>query len=735
MEGTMGKESSNIENTIIRNMEGKHLFSSSFEKRKTLEYLNNLINSKFLSNMPVNLFSFSRKILGMETTITLLKKYFPEIVNKKEFDEWIENDQLDVNIPKTVLVKFLRNSIAPLLNKKQNELPSISDSDIEERLKVIKETFKLTNAEIEILSFFYLSSTSDFLEGLLDNNKHTNFLKFSVFRCLGHIILGYDKKSFLHVFSKTSLFKMYIMEKGFRNIELCDWCVDYLSGYGEKDLSHEFFTRENEESLLISDFSVSQNEKIVLKTLIKSKERQNILFYGVPGTGKSSFAKCLAKTYKKDIYTVKTPKEDYHDQRIRNIFATINIAEKNKGIVLIDEADEVLNSSNSFTYKSKTSKSFINNLLESHKKKLIWITNRASEINPSTMRRFTFTVEFKKFKTKDRLKVLKTELKNKRLNDYFNEDELYELSKTYSVNAGGIVDAINTIKIDRKTKKESALRNIRTLLGNHEKVTRGRKNSNFKLSNIKNYSLKGLNTSQNLENVVSVLKRYTEHLNNSTENSHSIKMLLYGLPGTGKSEFVYYLGNLLNKEVMLKRSSEIQSMWVGGTEKNIAEAFCEAQESNCILFFDEADSLLYPRKEANRSWERSITNEILTQMDSYAGIVIFATNDVGGLDHASLRRFQFKIEYLPLTPEGNVQFYNSILSPLISKNNNFSDKDLDRVRKLRNLTPGDFAIVKEQCTFINQSKVTHQQLIESLMNETKHKESEKKITGFAVVDR
>jgi hypothetical protein len=130
-----------------------------------------------------------------------------------------------------------------------------------------------------------------------------------------------------------------------------------------------------------------------------------------------------------------------------------------------------------------------------------------------------------------------------------------------------------------------------------------------------------------------------------------------------------------------------------------------------------------------------MTNEILTQMDSHSGIVVFATNDVGGLDHAAFRRFQYKIEFLPLTPEGNVQFYNSILSPLISKNNILSDKDFDKVRKIRNLTPGDFAVVKEQYTFINQSKVTHQQLIESLLNETRHKESERRITGFAVKDR
>ena len=726
----------NARNSKIRDMEGKHLFGSSFEEKKTLEYLSNLINSKFLSNMPVNLFGFSRKILGMKIIISSLRRLFPEIVSNKEFDEWIKHDQLDVKIPGNILINFLRGTIAPLLNKKRNKQPLSLDSDIEARLNVIKETFNLTSDDIEILSCFYLFSTNDLFKDFLDNNKHANFQRFSVFKSFGHIILGYERRSFLHALSKTRLFKMYILEKEYRGeIEPCTWCMDYLSGYGVKDLSHEFFTKENEESLQISDFSVSENEKIVLKTLIKSKERQNILFYGVPGTGKSSFARCLARAYKKDLYTVKIPEDDLHEFRLRNIYATINIAEKKKAIVLIDEADEVLNSCNSFFYKGKTNKSFINNLLDSHQKKLIWITNRAGEIDSSTMRRFTFSVEFKKFKTNDRLKVLKRELVNQRLNGFFNEDDLLDLSKTYSVNAGGIVNAINTIKIDRKTKKESALRNVRTLLSNHEKVTTRKKNSNSKSSNVKNYSLKGLNTSQDLENVVSVLKKYSEHQNYSTENIHSIKMLLYGLPGTGKSEFVYYMGALLNREVLLKRCSMIQSKWVGETEKNIAEAFVEAQASDSILFFDEADSLLYPRKEANRSWEKSMTNEILTQMDSYSGIVVFATNDVDGLDHAAFRRFQFKIEFLPLTSDGNIKFYNSILKPLISKNNILTDKDINCIQDISNLTPGDFAIVKEQCTFMNQLKLSHQQLIDLLLSETRHKESERKITGFAVMER
>jgi transitional endoplasmic reticulum ATPase len=732
----MIKKAEGSQRVLIRDIEGKHLFSSTFEERKVLGYLNNLINSKFLHNIPVNLFSFSRRILGMKKTISLLKKNFPEIVSNKKFDEWIENEQLDNNIPRNTLIEFLSRIIAPLLYRECNKKKSQLDSDIEARLEVIKATFSLTNEEIETLSFFYLLSACDFFKDFLDKIKHANFEKISTFKNVGHIILGHEKKSFMHFFSKTRLFKLYIMEKAYRaEIELCSWCMDYLSGYGAMDLSHEFFTKECTESLQISDFNVSDGEKSVLKTLIKSKNRQNILFYGVPGTGKSSFARCLARTYKKDLYTVRIPEEDLHQDRLRNIYATINIAEKSNAIVLIDEADEVLNSCNSFFYKSKTNKSFVNNLLESHQKKLIWITNRAKEIDSSTMRRFTFSVEFKKFKTDDRLKIMRKELRKQKLNGYFDEDELHDLCRTYSVNAGGIVDAISTIKMERKTKKDTVIKNVRTLLGNHEKVTLGEKKNNVKSGRIRNYSLEGLNTSQSLENVISAVTQYSEYHKDKTEDISSIKMLLHGIPGTGKSEFVYYMGDLLNREVLLKRCSMIQSKWVGETEKNIAEAFVEAQANDSILFFDEADSFLYPRKEANRSWEKSMTNEILTQMDSFSGIVVFATNDVDGLDHAAFRRFQFKIEFLPLTSEGNIKFYNSILKPLITKNNILTDREINYIQDISNLTPGDFAIVKEQCTFMNQSKLTHQHLIDSLLSEVRHKESNDRIAGFAVMDR
>jgi len=66
-------------------------------------------------------------------------------------------------------------------------------------------------------------------------------------------------------------------------------------------------------------------------------------------------------------------------------------------------------------------------------------------------------------------------------------------------------------------------------------------------------------------------------------------------PCTGKTEFASYLAKTLDRELMQKRASNLLSMWVGGTEKTIAEAFAQAEDSETILILDEADSLFLNR--------------------------------------------------------------------------------------------------------------------------------------------
>ena len=91
-------------------------------------------------------------------------------------------------------------------------------------------------------------------------------------------------------------------------------------------------------------------------------------------------------------------------------------------------------------------------------------------------------------------------------------------------------------------------------------------------------------------------------------------LCLQGPPGTGKSALVRYLAERLGLEVMQRRASDLMSMLVGETEKQIAAAFAEARDAGAFLVFDEADSLLADRRFARRSWEVGQVNEMLTWM-------------------------------------------------------------------------------------------------------------------------
>lgn len=705
----------------------RHMFNSPFDEKKVMGYLHNLIKSRFVHYKTETLFEFSNKVLGDEVIIDCLEKSHPKIVEEKKFADWIRDEILAEHIPDRTLTRFLRNIIAPVLLKRSEKSSLTRLSGIKKRLQNLKETFCLTSDELEIVTFYFLMETCPLVEDYMGRHGDIyNFQSLSTLKNHGKAVLGLKQHCLKNTLSKGALFKADIIDiSSPSSLELDDWCIDYLIGVGKDDLSHEFFTNDNNETLQVTDFDIPENDMVVLKTLIKTKGRQNILLYGEPGTGKTSFTRSFAKGYEKELYTVKNSKSDNHKDRLNAIYATVNLADKESSLVLIDEADEILNSYKSLFFESKTNKSWINSFLESHDKKVVWITNRVSEIDASTMRRFAFSIEFRKFSHKNRLKVLNHCLKKQRLNGYFSDEELNELCNSYQVNAGGIIDAINLLKISRKANKEKALENLKTVLKNHEKVTNGGKAGNTKTREFRNYSLDGLNTSQNLTKIISVMKQYVKRKDweSNIKNNCSITSLLYGLPGTGKSEFVYYLGNLLNKEVLLKRCSEIQSMWVGEAEKNIAGAFYEAQESDSILFFDEADTFLFPRQNASQSWEKSFTNEILTQIESFTGIVIFATNDMEGLDHAALRRFKFKIEFLPLTPEGNLRLYNSLLKPLAMNNKEITDREIRQIKTLRNLTPGDFAVVKDQNIFVDQNTITHQWLIDSLRNEVVYKKT------------
>jgi SpoVK/Ycf46/Vps4 family AAA+-type ATPase len=196
------------------------------------------------------------------------------------------------------------------------------------------------------------------------------------------------------------------------------------------------------------------------------------------------------------------------------------------------------------------------------------------------------------------------------------------------------------------------------------------------------YRLEVLNTDRDLVAICAGLKR-----------TGAGRLCLYGPPGTGKTGFGHHLAEVLDRPLLLKRASDLQSKWLGETEQNMARMFAEAAADNAVLLLDEADSFLQDRRGAERSWEVSQVNEMLTQMESFAGIFIASTNLMGKLDQAALRRFELKVKFGYLGRDQILAMYRDSLGLLALPPNPAAE---GYVVGLTNLTPGDFAAALRQ---------------------------------------
>jgi SpoVK/Ycf46/Vps4 family AAA+-type ATPase len=124
--------------------------------------------------------------------------------------------------------------------------------------------------------------------------------------------------------------------------------------------------------------------------------------------------------------------------------------------------------------------------------------------------------------------------------------------------------------------------------------------------------------------------------------------LFAGPPGTGKTMAADIIAHDLGLDLYKIDLSTVVSKFIGETEKNLSRIFDEAETSNAILFFDEADALFGKRTEVRDSHDRYANLEIsylLQKMEEYEGVVILATNLHKNIDDAFTRRMHFIIEF------------------------------------------------------------------------------------------
>jgi SpoVK/Ycf46/Vps4 family AAA+-type ATPase len=132
-----------------------------------------------------------------------------------------------------------------------------------------------------------------------------------------------------------------------------------------------------------------------------------------------------------------------------------------------------------------------------------------------------------------------------------------------------------------------------------------------------------------------------------------VTALFAGPSGTGKTMAAGIIARELGLPMFRVDLARVVSKWVGETEKNLDRIFVAAEDSNAIIFLDEAEAVLGKRSEVRDSHDRYANLEIsylLQRMELYDGVAMLATNMPHLIDEAFTRRLTFAV-YFPIPGE------------------------------------------------------------------------------------
>lgn len=233
------------------------------------------------------------------------------------------------------------------------------------------------------------------------------------------------------------------------------------------------------------------------------------------------------------------------------------------------------------------------------------------------------------------------------------------------------------------------------------------------------------------ENFINVQKRLSD-----SGMRKGFACLFYGSPGTGKTETVYQVARQTGRDILVVNVSEIKSMWVGESEKNIKALFdryrnlAKNSTNTPILLFNEADAVLGVRQEgAERAvdkMENSIQNIILQEMENLDGIMIATTNLTQNLDKAFERRFLYKIEFEKPSIEAKQAIWRSMIPVL-------PDDTTIKLANAYNFSGGQIENIARKCTvetIINGNEPTIADLHAFCESEMITKTQERRRIGF-----
>ena len=465
--------------------------------------------------------------------------------------------------------------------------------------------------------------------------------------------------------------------------------------------------------------SLSVLRPYLKRSVITGRKGVNIFLHGDPGTGKSQLAKALAKELDCELFEIASEDNDGDpvngERRLRAFRAAQSFFSQRRAIIVFDEVEDVFNDGDSFFGRKSTAqtrKAWINRMLEENSVPTLWLSNSIRCLDPAFIRRFDMIIELPVPPKKQRERIIRAACL-----DLLDAPHVSRIAESESLAPAVVTRAASVVHSIREELGENgAAVAVELLIGNtleaqgHKAI---RKNDPNRLPEI--YDPVFIHADADLAQVATGLIQ-----------AKSGRLCLYGHPGTGKTAYARWLAEQMGIPLLIKRASDLMSKWVGENEQNIAHAFKEAEQDDALLLIDEVDSFLQDRRGAKNSWEVTLVNEMLTQMESFPGVFIASTNLMDGLDQAALRRFDLKVKFGFLKSDQAVELLRRYCIKL--ELSAPQPEQLTKVMRMQQLTPGDFAAVIRQNRFRPITSATA--LIAALEAECAVKEGAKASIGF-----
>ena len=568
-----------------------------------------------------------------------------------------------------------------------------------ENLATLAEFLQLNPVEQELLRFAMHLRSEGAMRDLFDYLPKSDLQRTAAIMA---DLLKQPKNQILSALKKGSKLDAYgLIDRDYRP----DSVHDYLD-WGETLDFDEFVTQPLNENVLLKsctevaqvpsleldDFAHIAGMKEMMLTYLQQaikhhRKGVNLLIYGVPGTGKTEFAGLLAQALGISAYNITYMDSDGDvvkaEQRLNYSRLAQTLLNGKQALLIFDEIEDVFNGSFMERSVAQKNKAWTNQLLENNNVPMIWLSNSVSGIDPAFLRRFDLILEMPDLPLKNKSALI-TQLTEGKLSPAY----VQHFAKVRS-----LTPAILS-RIIRVAKELNTSNFAETLLMMFNQTLKSQNKPKIEplVLGKADYNLDYVACNDNIHRISEGLKR-----------SKKGRICCYGPPGTGKTAWAAWLAEQLNMPLLLRQGSDLLNPYVGGTERNIAQAFEQAKADNALLVLDEVDTFLFSREGANRSWERSQVNEMLTQIERFEGLMVVSTNLIEVLDPAALRRFDLKLKFDYLTLKQRLDFAKQqaeILGlPLLS------EEDLSQIQSLNLLTPGDFAAVARRHQFSPFHKV------------------------------